>query len=109
MVEAAPSFRRVENQPGPANIPRNDTSAGNEHGLTAAGMNLDDPDIGLLLQKMRGKTVPQCVNTDTVDNVGLAIAMRRLPSGSERRGPLIIPPATGRLPPDAARDRPPRR
>ena len=32
--------------------------------------NLDDPDIGLLLQEMGGKTVPQRVNTDTLGNAG---------------------------------------
>ena len=31
---------------------------------------MDDPDIGLLLQEMRGETVPQGMNTDTLGNAG---------------------------------------
>src|SRR3974390_399288 len=32
--------------------------------LLVSEQNLDDADIGLLLQQMRGKAVPQCVNAD---------------------------------------------
>src|ERR1700751_5609822 len=32
--------------------------------------NLDDPDIGLLFQEMRGKAVPQGMNADTFGNAG---------------------------------------
>ena len=32
--------------------------------------NLDHPDIGLLLQEMGGKAVPQGVNTDTLGDAG---------------------------------------
>src|SRR5215469_5187971 len=52
---------------------RGDGDAGVERGrveLLMSQQNLDDPNIGLLLQEMRGKAVPQRVNTDTLDNAG---------------------------------------
>src|SRR5215472_13202772 len=36
--------------------------------LLVSEQSLDDPDIGLLLQEMRGKAVPQCVNADAFDD-----------------------------------------
>src|ERR1700739_4881295 len=36
--------------------------------LLVSEQNLDEPDIGLSLQEMRGKAVPQCVNADTFGN-----------------------------------------
>src|SRR5215472_7432428 len=38
--------------------------------LLVSEQHLDDADIGLLLQKMGGKAVPQRVNTDTLGNAG---------------------------------------
>src|SRR5205807_5604863 len=38
--------------------------------LLVSEQNLDDPDVGLLLQEMGGKAVPQCVNADTLCNPG---------------------------------------
>src|SRR5438874_7525721 len=38
--------------------------------LLVSEQNLDDPDVGLLLQEMGGKAVPQCVNADTFGNAG---------------------------------------
>src|SRR4029077_20532347 len=38
--------------------------------LLVSEQNLDDPDIGLLLQEMGGKAVPQRMNTDTLGNAG---------------------------------------
>src|ERR1700739_627729 len=38
--------------------------------LLVSEQNRDDPDIGLLLQEMGGKAVPQCVNADTLGNAG---------------------------------------
>ena len=35
-----------------------------------AGQALDNPDIGLLLQEMGGKAVPQCMNADALANAG---------------------------------------
>ena len=34
------------------------------------GQALDDPDIGLLFQKMGGKAMPQGMNTDALGNAG---------------------------------------
>ena len=38
--------------------------------LLVSEQNLDDPDIGFLLQEMGGKAVPQRVNTDPFGNAG---------------------------------------
>src|SRR6516225_1431762 len=38
--------------------------------LFVSEQNLDNPDIGVLLQEMRGKAMPQCMNTDTLGNAG---------------------------------------
>src|SRR5438132_11414960 len=38
--------------------------------LLVSEQNLDDPDIGLLFQKMGGKAVPQGMNTDALGNAG---------------------------------------
>src|SRR6516165_1849983 len=38
--------------------------------LLVSEQNLDDPDIGLLLQEMRGKAMPQCMNTNALGNAG---------------------------------------
>src|SRR5437868_11645836 len=38
--------------------------------LLVSEQNLDDPNIGLLLQEMGGKAVPQCVNADAFGNAG---------------------------------------
>src|SRR6516225_7834612 len=38
--------------------------------LLVSEQHLDDPDIGLLFQKMGGKAVPQRVNTDTLGDAG---------------------------------------
>src|SRR5438270_12742486 len=38
--------------------------------LLVSQQNLDDPDIGLLLQEMRGEAVPQRMNTDALGNAG---------------------------------------
>src|SRR6516165_108522 len=38
--------------------------------LFVSEQNLDDADIGLLLQKMRGKAVPQRMNADALGNAG---------------------------------------
>src|SRR6516162_2163236 len=38
--------------------------------LLVSEQNLDNPDIGLLLQEMRGKAMPQCMNADTFGNGG---------------------------------------
>src|ERR1700749_1025485 len=50
---------------------RADGDAGIERGrveLLVPEQDLDDPDIGLLLQQMGGKAMPQCVNADTFGN-----------------------------------------
>src|SRR6201993_70451 len=50
---------------------RTDGDAGVERGrveLLVTEQNLDDPDVGLLLQEMGGKAVPQCMNTDALGN-----------------------------------------
>src|SRR5436853_4852649 len=38
--------------------------------LLVSEQNLDDPDVGLLLQEMRGEAVPQRMNTDALGNAG---------------------------------------
>src|SRR6516162_2174945 len=38
--------------------------------LLVSEQHLDNPDIGLLLQEMRGKAVPQCMNADTFGDAG---------------------------------------
>src|SRR5690242_7465568 len=38
--------------------------------LLVSEQNLDDPDIGLLLEEMRGKAMPQCMNADALGNAG---------------------------------------
>src|SRR5438132_6529444 len=38
--------------------------------LLVSEQNLDDPDIGLLFQEMRGKAVPQGMHTDALGNAG---------------------------------------
>src|SRR5437660_4967089 len=38
--------------------------------LLVSEQDLDDPDIGLLLQEVGGKAVPQCMNTDALGNAG---------------------------------------
>src|SRR5499433_4237707 len=52
---------------------RADGDAGVERGrveLIVPEQDLDDPDIGLLLQQMGGKAVPQCMNPNTLGNAG---------------------------------------
>src|SRR6516164_10343947 len=38
--------------------------------LFVSEQNLDNPDIGVLLQEMRGKAMPQCMNTDALGDAG---------------------------------------
>src|SRR5262252_4990182 len=38
--------------------------------LLVSEQHLDHPNIGLLLQEMGGRAVPQCVNTDALGNAG---------------------------------------
>src|SRR5215469_15398515 len=52
---------------------RADGEAGVERGraeLLVPEQDLDDPDIGLLLQQMGGKAVPQRMSPDTLGNAG---------------------------------------
>src|SRR5215472_402698 len=80
--------------------------------LLVSEQNLDDPDIGLLLQEMRGKAVPQRMNADTLDDAGTPRGQANDPMHLARTG---MPPAvagkqpglTGRHPSLLARKAPP--
>src|SRR5205823_6246187 len=72
----------------------------------------DDPNIGLLLQEMGGKAVPQCVNADAFGNAGtpccqandpVELARTRMLPPVARKQPVL----TGRHPSLLARDAPP--
>src|SRR4029077_17931782 len=80
--------------------------------LLLPGQDLDDPDIGLLLQEMGRKAVPQCVNADTFGNAGtrrcqandaVELARTRMLPPVARKQPVL----TGRHPSLLARDAPP--
>src|SRR5215470_9265288 len=80
--------------------------------LLVSEQNLDNPDIGLLFQEMRGKAVPQGVNADTFGYAGTprcqaddAVELARtrmLPAVAGKQ-----PGLTGRHPSLLARDAPP--
>src|SRR5271169_5369563 len=80
--------------------------------LLVPEQNLDDPDIGFLLQEMGGKAVPQCVNADTFGNAGTPRCQANDPVELARTGMLPAvarkqPGLTGRHPSLLARDAPP--
>ena len=74
--------------------------------------NLDDPDIGLLLQEMRGKAVPQCMYAHALGDAGACRGQANDPVELARTGMLPAvagkqPGLTGRHPSLLARDPPP--
>ena len=80
--------------------------------LFVSEQNLDDPDIGFLLQEMSGKAVPQCVDADTFGNAGtprcqandpVELARTRMLPAVARKQPGL----SGRHPSLLARDPPP--
>src|SRR5215472_6529342 len=80
--------------------------------LLVSEENLDDADIGLLLQKMRGKAVPQRMNADALGNAGTPCCQANDPMHLAR---THVPPAVagkqpgliGRHPSLLARNAPP--
>src|SRR5206468_4919586 len=80
--------------------------------LLVSEQDLDDADIGLLLQEMGGKAVPQRVNADTLGNAGtprrqandpVELARTRVPPAVARKQPGL----SGRHPSLLARGAPP--
>src|SRR5436190_3320934 len=80
--------------------------------LLVSEQHLDDPDVGLLLQEMGGKAVPQCVNADTFGDAGTSrcqandpveLARTRVPPAVARKQPGL----SGRHPSLLARGAPP--
>ena len=69
--------------------------------LLVSEQNLDDPDIGLLLQEMGGKTVPQGVNTDTLGNAGACRCQANEPIKLARTH--VLPAVAGKQPALAGR------
>jgi hypothetical protein len=69
--------------------------------LLVSEQNLNDPDIGLLLQEMGGKAVPQRVNTDTFGNAGTSRCQANDPVQLARTGML---PAVARKQPGLTGD-----
>ena len=80
--------------------------------LFMSEQNLDDPDIGLLFQEMRGKAVPQGMNADTFGNAGTPCCQANDPVelACTRMLPAVAgkqPGLTGRHPALLARNAPP--
>jgi len=80
--------------------------------LFVSEQNLDDPDIGFLLQEMSGKAVPQCVDADTFGNAGTPRCQANDPVelARTRMLPAVAwkqPGLSGRHPSLLARDPPP--
>src|SRR5215831_8993316 len=80
--------------------------------LLVPEQNLDDPDIGFLLQEMGGKAVPQCVNADTFGNARTPRCQANDPVELARTGMLPAvarkqPGLAGRHPSLLARGAPP--
>src|SRR5215472_5095665 len=80
--------------------------------LLVSEQNLDDANIGLLLQKMRGKAVPQRMNADTLGDAGTPGCQANDPMqlARTRMLPAVAgkqPGLTGRHPALLARDAPP--
>jgi len=94
---------------------RADGDAGVERGrveLLVSEQDLDDPDIGLLLQEMRGKAVPQCMNTNALGNAGACCGHANEPVKLARTHVLPVvagkqPGLAGMHPSLFARDAPP--
>jgi hypothetical protein len=64
---------------------------------------LDDADIGLLLQEMGGKAVPECMNTDALGNAG---ACRRHANEPVELARTHVPPSVAGKQPGLARVHP---
>ena len=78
---------------------RADGDAGVERGgveLFVSEQNLDDPNIGFLLQQMGGKAVPQCVNADTFGNAGTPCCQANDPVQLTRT--RMLPPVARKQP-----------
>src|SRR6516162_9133021 len=80
--------------------------------LLVSEQNLDNPDIGLLLQEVGGKAMPQCMNADALGNAGACRGQANDPVELARTGMLPAvagkqPRLTGRHPSLLARDAPP--
>jgi hypothetical protein len=78
---------------------RADGDAGVKRGrveLFVSEQNLDDPDIGLLLQEMGGKTVPQGVDTDALGNAGACRGQANEPMKLARAH--VLPAVAGKQP-----------
>src|SRR5512133_1047451 len=78
---------------------RADGDAGVERGrveLLVSEQNRDDPDIGLLLQEMRGKAVPQCMNTNALGNAGACCGHANEPVKLARTH--VLPAVAGKQP-----------
>src|SRR4029077_17255421 len=80
--------------------------------LLVSEQNLDDPNIGLLLQEMGGKAVPQRMNTDTLGDAGTPRCQANDPMqlACTRMLPAVAgkqPGLTGRHPALLARNAPP--
>src|SRR6516162_271823 len=80
--------------------------------LLVSEQNLDNPDIGLLLQEMGGKAVPQCMYADALGNASACRGQANNPVelARTRMLPAVAgkqPGLTGRHPALLARDAPP--
>src|SRR6516225_5249207 len=64
--------------------------------LLVSEQNLDDPDIGLLLQKVRGKAVPQRMNADALGNAGTCRCQANEPVELARTH--VLPAVAGKQP-----------
>src|SRR6516225_7293771 len=72
--------------------------------LLVSEQNLDDADIGLLLQKMRSKAVPQRMNTDALGDAGTRCRQANEPMQLAR---THVPPAVAGKQPGLAGGHPP--
>src|SRR5215468_2271066 len=72
--------------------------------LLVPEQHLDDPDIGLLLQEVGGKAVPQCMNTDALGDAG---ARRRQANEPMKLARTHVLPAVARKQPGLAGSHPP--
>src|SRR5437763_4936811 len=64
--------------------------------LLVSQQNLDDPDIGLLLQEMRGEAVPQRMNTNALGNAGARRRQANQPMELARTH--VLPAVAGQQP-----------